>query len=67
MSYSLKDIAKDYAANRIEMSEDKLASDRLEICNKCEHKNMLGVCNKCGCLLKAKVRYKKSSCPIGKW
>lgn len=67
MSYSLKDIAKDYAANRIEMSENTLASERLAICNACEHKNMLGVCNKCGCLLKAKVKYKKSSCPIGKW
>lgn len=67
MSYSIKDIVKDYVANRIEMSDDSLSNKRLEICNACEHMNRLGVCNKCGCLLKAKVKYEKSSCPIGKW
>ena len=41
--------------------------ERMEICNKCPFKSEQGRCNKCGCVLAAKTRIAKSSCPIGLW
>ena len=40
---------------------------RMEICNVCPFKSPDGRCGKCGCVLAAKTRVKKSSCPIGRW
>lgn len=40
---------------------------RMEICNSCPFKSDDGRCGKCGCVLAAKTRVKKSSCPIGRW
>jgi hypothetical protein len=40
---------------------------RMEICNSCPFKGDDGRCGKCGCVLAAKTRVKKSSCPINRW
>ena len=50
--------------------QSKLASDRIQICNTCEHKKegVINTCGICGCALKAKVFSPVfNSCPIGKW
>ena len=41
--------------------------ERLSICNTCPFKGDDGRCGKCGCVLAAKTRVKKASCPIGRW
>lgn len=41
--------------------------ERMAICNVCPFKSDDGRCGKCGCVLAAKTRVKKSSCPIGRW
>ena len=41
--------------------------DRLAICSTCPFKSDNGRCGKCGCVLAAKTRVKKATCPIGKW
>jgi hypothetical protein len=40
---------------------------RMDICNVCPFKTADGRCAKCGCVLAAKTRVKKSSCPINRW
>ena len=45
---------------------DEIASERLNICNKCpEYKD--GLCSKCGCVMVLKVMLKSSKCPDDKW
>ncbi len=47
-----------------------LASERIQICDKCEHKKTVPVihCGVCGCALKAKIFSPViSACPKGKW
>jgi hypothetical protein len=47
-----------------------LASERIQICDKCEHKKTTPVihCGVCGCALKAKIFSPVvSACPKGKW
>ncbi len=41
--------------------------ERMNVCNKCPFKSDNGRCGKCGCVLAAKTRVKKSTCPIGLW
>jgi ketosteroid isomerase-like protein len=56
-------------------AQAELASQRIEICDVCEHKGLEPYihCNQCGCALKAKIytprTYKDSggSCPKNKW
>lgn len=40
--------------------------ERERICLTCEFLRM-GICKKCGCVIKAKVKFANSSCPIKKW
>lgn len=50
--------------------ERDLASIRLSICNKCEHKveTSLGdACGQCGCILDAKARVEDAHCDLHKW
>ena len=47
-----------------------LATQRLQYCNKCEHRIMfMGqyICNQCGCILESKVRVEDEHCIIDKW
>lgn len=41
--------------------------ERMEVCNSCPFKGDDGRCGKCGCVLAAKTRVKKATCPIGRW
>jgi len=44
------------------------AVDRLKICQACPKLTpKLNRCKECGCLMPAKVFFKKASCPLGKW
>jgi hypothetical protein len=40
--------------------------ERERICLTCEHLRM-GICTKCGCVIKGKVKFAKTSCPLKKW
>lgn len=54
--------------NNIFNLEDKLAKERIAICNKCEHKEHYKgfvICNKCGCILNSKIRVPEEHCQ--KW
>lgn len=47
---------------------EKIAKERLEICNKCEFKQkVFWRCKLCGCPIPTKVRSMKSKCPDGRW
>lgn len=49
------------------------AQRRAEICAACPFYNDtlkkvgMATCQKCGCVIAAKTKHMKSSCPIGKW
>jgi hypothetical protein len=48
----------------------ELATERIQICNRCEHKKTEPIihCGLCGCALKAKVFSPvKGACPANKW
>ena len=50
--------------------EQKVANQRLKICNKCNHKKYIGkvgICDQCGCILESKTRVKDEHCELGKW
>ena len=40
---------------------------RLDICSTCHFKSDDDHCEKCGCILAAKTRVRKATCPVGKW
>ena len=47
-----------------------LATQRLEYCNRCEHRIMfMGqyICDQCGCIIESKVRVEDEHCMIDKW
>jgi len=49
-------------------TSDKVAKQRLEICNGCAHLTKLTQqCKKCGCFMHLKVKLAPADCPIGKW
>ena len=51
--------------------QSEIASQRIEICNSCEHRKTtiyINTCGVCGCLLKGKIFSPVvSACPKGKW
>ena len=48
-------------------SEEK-AANRFSICSQCpELIKMTKQCKKCGCIMTAKTKLEKATCPIGKW
>ena len=63
------------------LEQSELASERIQICNECEHKETVAVgefdiftrCNLCGCALRAKIFTQNTyldhsgTCPIMKW
>ena len=51
-------------------AQAELATERIQICETCEHKktNPMIHCGLCGCALKAKIYSPvKGACPAGKW
>jgi hypothetical protein len=49
-------------------ASDEEAESRLNICKSCEHlMSITSQCKKCGCVMPAKVKIQRASCPINKW
>ena len=47
-----------------------LATIRLNLCNKCNHRIKFAgqyICDQCGCILESKVRVEDEHCIIDKW
>lgn len=66
--YGIKDIAVDLVKGKIEFSPPQDQKSRLDICNACPKLDKkIMQCTACGCFVKAKVKFKLSSCPLGKW
>lgn len=65
-SYNLLNVVKDTLSGNVEYASDDKAANRLAVCNGCPNQ-MAGACTKCGCIIKLKVKYEESSCPVGKW
>lgn len=64
--YGLINVLKDTITGNANYSNTKLQDSRLALCNACP-KLLAGACTECGCIVKLKVKYEESSCPIGKW
>ena len=45
---------------------EKLAAERILVCNHCEHKKKM-TCGLCNCPLKAKLRAVEAECPDNRW
>jgi len=66
-SYGLMDLTKDIFKGTVDRASLEEASRRLNICNACPDLSMLRACKHCGCFMDAKVKFEKSTCPVGKW
>jgi hypothetical protein len=45
----------------------QIASERMDICKKCEKLSAIKTCKVCKCIMPIKVRLRHAECPIGKW
>lgn len=51
-----------------EWAEEEKANARFDICKMCpEFISLTTQCKKCGCIMKAKTKLEKATCPLGKW
>lgn len=67
-SYNIIDVAKDAVRGDLEYAADHTKQTRLATCKACDNRNAaLEVCTSCGCWIPGKVKFLKSSCPLGKW
>lgn len=65
---SLRQIAKDIVAGKLQLSEEELATERLKLCKECPQMTKLSrQCKLCGCFLDLKVKVLNAQCPMGKW
>lgn len=53
---------------------EALAKDRMKVCGECNSRSnypqevsMMSRCNACGCVIEAKTRCTKCTCPLNKW
>jgi hypothetical protein len=47
---------------------EQIAEQRLNICLECDRLiNLTKQCKECGCIMPAKVKLEKATCPLGKW
>lgn len=68
MGYSIFDVVKDHITNNVQKSDKDIINNRIQICNTCDTLTKpFRICASCGCQVDAKVRYEKSTCPLGKW
>tara|TARA_R100001594_G_scaffold28727_1_gene53999 strand:+ start:593 stop:790 length:198 start_codon:yes stop_codon:yes gene_type:complete len=49
------------------MVEEKISSERFDICKNCDSLRPNNTCRECGCYMKAKTKFKKATCPLNKW
>jgi len=67
-SYNILNVISDEIQGKADKVNKPTEQLRLSICKNCEQLfKLTGSCKKCGCFVRAKVKYAKSSCPIGKW
>lgn len=53
---------------KAEFVSDEIQKERFDICLKCpELIQLTKQCKKCGCIMSAKTKLEKATCPIGKW
>lgn len=65
---SLKDIARDVIAGKLQLSAKELAEERMKVCKTCPaFKKMTRQCSLCGCFLDLKTKILKAECPIQRW
>lgn len=66
--YGMFQVVIDLFNGELRLTSKEIADQRMAICDQCEAKDhKLNVCTVCGCLLPAKVKLKKASCPMEKW
>jgi hypothetical protein len=54
--------------SNIKKVEVEIKSQRMDICNSCEHLiPAVKACTQCGCFMEAKTTLPHAECPIGKW
>lgn len=52
----------------VELASDEVESMRFSLCSDCpELIKITKQCKQCGCFMKAKVKLKDATCPLGKW
>jgi hypothetical protein len=58
----------DFLNPNTEYTSDEEESTRYSLCMECpEFIKPTTQCKQCGCIMKAKVKLKYATCPIGKW
>ena len=51
-----------------EKTSEQISQDRLNICLSCDRLiNLTKQCRECGCIMPAKVKLEKATCPLNKW
>jgi hypothetical protein len=52
----------------VERASEEVAEARMDTCNKCpELISLTKQCKQCGCVMPAKTKLLKATCPLGKW
>jgi hypothetical protein len=66
--YNIFNVIWDFLKGDLKKASNELAATRQSICNNCEMRNeTFNICTICGCVISAKVKLKKSSCPMELW
>lgn len=66
--YNIFDVVKDAITGRLKFADKDTVTIRRSVCDTCEARNTtLDICTVCGCVLKAKIRLKESTCPMDMW
>jgi len=58
----------DFLNPNTEYALEDVSTERYSICQACpEFIKLTTQCKKCGCIMAAKTKLEKATCPIGKW
>ena len=55
------------AFNSFFMVPSETVDKRMNICKECPHLTRMHRCRKCGCLLKLKILFTHTNCPLRRW
>lgn len=68
MSYGVLRAVFDFITDPNSVADEYVVAWRREICDGCEVRNeTTDICTACGCFLPAKIRMKRSECPMQLW